>query len=160
MLSLGEEMKYSPREPDPLFDSLEPVLQGLDTRLIDLSVSRRKGRGGKPGNVWIRLTVYKEGTVGVEDCSRVHRAVLPRLELAFPGSDLYLEVSSPGINRLIRDGAEFAPFIGKDVACYRLDTSGWSAGVLKSADTEKIALDCGGEELVLPYEVIAKAKLN
>jgi ribosome maturation factor RimP len=96
----------------------------------------------------------------VEDCSRVHRAVLPRLELAFPGSDLYLEVSSPGINRLIRDGVEFVPFIGKDVACYRLDTSGWSAGVLKSADTEKIILECEGEELVLPYEVIAKARLN
>ena len=108
----------------------------------------------------IRAVVYREGITGVEDCSKVHRGVLPRLELAFPGQDIYLEVSSPGIDRLIKDGSEFVHYIGRGVKCYRVDISAWTAGILCAADEEKIVLRAEGGEIVLPYEVIAKARLD
>jgi ribosome maturation factor RimP len=147
-------VKFTPRAPDPLFDSLEPVVKGLGLSLVDLNVSRHKG------SVQIRLTMYKKGTVGVEDCSRAHHAVLPRLELAFPGEELYVEVSSPGIDRLIKDGSEFAYFIGRGIKCYRKDISDWTAGILQSADEEQIILWGKAGEQSLGYGVIAKAKLD
>jgi ribosome maturation factor RimP len=145
---------YTPRGSDPLYDSLEPVVRGLGFSLVELCLSRHRG------SVQIRVVVCGPGAVGVDDCSRVHRALIPRLELAFPGADLYVEVSSPGIDRLIKDGAEFAYYRGRGIRCYRTDTSGWSGGVLELADETHIVLK-GKEGMVsLPYEIIAKAQLH
>jgi ribosome maturation factor RimP len=96
----------------------------------------------------------------VDDCSRAHHALLPRLELAFPGQDLSVEVSSPGIDRLIKDGAEFAFYTGRGVRCYRTDISDWSAGILESAGETGIVLRGKDGSMNIAYEVIAKAKLD
>jgi ribosome maturation factor RimP len=140
--------------PDPLFDSLEPVVQGLGMSLVELSLSRHKG------SVQIRVVAYKQGNMGVDDCSRLHHALLPRLELAFPGQDLYVEVSSPGIERLIKDGAEFAHYTGRGVRCFRTDISDWSSGILQSSDEKGLVLREKTGTTTLSYEVIAKAKLD
>jgi len=143
-----------------LHQSLEEVIRGMGMSLIELSICRRKGRGGNPGSVQIRVFVYRDGIIGIEDCSRVHKGILPRLELTFPGHDIYLEVSSPGIDRLIKDGREFANYIGKGVKCYCTDTSDWIPGILLAADEKKIVLRGEHEEITLPYENIVKARLN
>ena len=144
------------RTPDEvLYSSLEPVILGLGMSLIELALYQ-----GKAGNVQIRVVVFRTGITGVEDCSRAHRALLPRLELAFPGQDIYLEVSSPGIDRIIKDGSEFVHYIGKGVRCFRTDISDWTAGILSAADEEKIVLREKNGETVLPYAVIAKARLS
>ena len=164
-------MQYSPRKmdsrkpDDTLFFSLEQVVKGMGMSLVELNVYHGKGRGGNPPSVQVRVIVYKDGVTGVEDCSRVHRGLLPRLELAFPGQEIYLEVSSPGIDRTIKDGSEFFHYIGRGVKCYRTDISDWTGGILVAVDEKKIVLRCNtkcslaSEETELSYEVIAKAKL-
>jgi ribosome maturation factor RimP len=138
----------------PLYDSLEPITRGLGLDLVELTVSRHRG------TVQVRAVVYKTGALGVDDCSRVHNALLPRLELAFPGQDLYVEVSSPGIDRLIRDGAEFVFYTGRGIRCYRTDISDWSAGILESAGETGIVLRGKEGTINIGYDVIAKAKLD
>ncbi len=85
---------------------------------------------------------------------------MPRLDLAFPEQDIYLEVSSPGINRLIKDGAEFACYINRGVRCYRTDISDWTAGILESASEKGIVLKTKDGDVNLDFEIIAKAKLD
>lgn len=172
-------MKYTPKtdsrkkgeaqDSDSLYFVLEPVAKGLGMAVLDLSVCRRKGRGGNPGNVQVRVALYKAGKMGLDDCSRFHKAILPRMELAFPGSDVYLEVSSPGIGRLIKDGSEMALFTGRVIKCYCAQTpgaeiaandSGWIKGALKGSDENGITLETENGEIVLKYEAIAKAKLD
>jgi len=177
--------KADSQDPDGLlYRSLAPVIQGMGMSLIELDVFRQKKSGEKSGElhrpnrspakkqsgetrpggnsprVSIRAVVYREGVIGVEDCTKAHRAILPRLELAFPDGDIYLEVSSPGIDRLIKDGAEFAHYTGCGVRCYRTDISAWTAGILVLADNEKIVLRGKDGEITLPYEIIAKARLD
>lgn len=148
------------RNPDAaLHDSLEPVVRGLGMSLIELTAFHRKGRGGNPPSVQVRLVVMAQGITGLDECSRVHRAVMPRLELAFPGQEVYLEVSSPGIDRIIKDASEFVHYTGKGIRCYRTDISGWTEGILQSADDEKLVLRKEDEEVVLNYAIIAKARL-
>jgi ribosome maturation factor RimP len=153
-------MRYTPPQPDleyqlrPVFDALEPIARGLKLSLVEIVVSRHKG------STQIRIVVYKNGDVGIADCSAFHRAALPRLELAFPGENMYIEVSSPGIDRLIKDGSEFRHYNGHRVRCYRTDTSAWSSGVLVSSDETGITLEEKGERFTLSYEVIAKARLE
>jgi ribosome maturation factor RimP len=146
-------MRYTPPQPDPVADALEPIARGLKLSLVEITVSRHRG------STQIRLAVYKEGDVGLDDCSAFHRAALPRLELLFAGQDLYVEVSSPGLERLIKDGAEFRHYRGRHIRCYRTDISDWFSGRLVSSDDKGIVLENGGEHL-LPYEIIAKARLE
>jgi ribosome maturation factor RimP len=163
-------MKYTPRgkggpedagslpgSRDPLeslYDSLEPVIRGLGLELVELNLSRHRGA------VQVRVVVYKKGVLGVDDCSRAHHALLPRLELAFSGRELYVEVSSPGIDRLIKDGAEFAFYLGRGIRCYRSDISDWSAGILESAGEQGLVLRGKDGPLSIAYELITKAKLD
>ncbi|MDR1803576.1 MAG: ribosome assembly cofactor RimP [Treponema sp.] len=161
-------MQFTVREKDSkepnaaLFMSLEPLIRGIGMALIDLSVFQ-----GKRGGVQVKAVVMAGGRdtashsdTGVEDCAKAHRLIMPRLELAFPGKDIYLEVSSPGINRLIKDGSEFVHYIGREVRCYRTDISDWTAGILRTVDEEKIVLLEDGKETILSYETIAKARLG
>jgi ribosome maturation factor RimP len=133
---------------------MEPVVRGLGFSLVELSAARRRGYSS------VRLTVCKKsGAVGVDDCARVHRAVLPRLELALSG-EVHVEVSSPGIDRVIKDGAEFVHYIGRGIRCYRGDITDWSGGILESAGNEGIVLRGKEGTVSLDYGIIVKAKLS
>jgi ribosome maturation factor RimP len=169
-------VQYTPREENPeldLEDSLLPVLKGLGMRMVEFTVFRQKSRrprevspdagvrGGQKAQ--IRAVVCKEdprSSMGLEDCSLVYRALLPRLELAFPGGDLSVEVSSPGIERTVRDGAELPCFIGRGIRLYRIDSSDWIGGVLRAADAERLVLEREGESLSISLELIGKVKLD
>jgi ribosome maturation factor RimP len=102
---------------------------------------------------------FEQPVVGIDDCARVHRAIMPRLELAFPKRDIHVEVSSPGIDRKIKDGAEFVHYIGRPVSCYRTDISGWTSGILVNADDTHIVIKGENGMTSLSYGIIAKAKL-
>jgi ribosome maturation factor RimP len=86
--------------------------------------------------------------------------MLPLLENAFPGNDISVEVSTPGINRLVKDGVELAHYRGRGVRLWRTDISDWSAGLLEAVDEQGITIK-GKEGMIrLEYAIIAKAKLD
>jgi ribosome maturation factor RimP len=134
--------------------SLEEVLKGLKYDIVEFSVSRQRG------SAQIRAVIYNGKTIGTDDCTKVHRAIMPRLELAFSGLDIRLEVSSPGIDRLIKDGREFVYYKGRGVRCYIPDISDWTAGILESADEEGIVIMTKEGAVKLDFNIIAKAKLD
>ena len=133
---------------------IETVLKGLGFSLIELIVSRHRG------SVQIRAVIYNGKSIGTDDCSKVHRAIMPRLELSFEGQAIYLEVSSPGIDRTIKDSGEFTHYLGKGVRCYRTDISDWTAGLLESADEKGINIKTNDGVIKLNFDIIAKAKLD
>jgi ribosome maturation factor RimP len=143
-----------------LREPLEAMLRSMGLELIEFAVFRRKGGKGAPGTAQVRLVVYSRDGVGLDECSRAHRALLPRLQLAFPEKDLYVEVSSPGIERLIRDGVEAAHYKGRGLRCYRADIADWQAGILESVDETGMTLRGAEGTICLNYEIIAKAKLD
>jgi ribosome maturation factor RimP len=161
-------MQYKAKEPDrdtaALITELEPIVNGLGCGLVELALYRSRKKAGVSG-AQVRLVVTKSplsaedsGGIGTAELSRLHRALLPRLELALDGADLYLEVSSPGTDRIIKDGAEFRHYSGKAVKCWQTDA--WLHGVLRGSDTEKITLETADGIRELKYETIAKAKLD
>jgi ribosome maturation factor RimP len=156
-------MRYTAKEAETyekaaLRQPMETVLEGMGMRLIELAVVQHRG------NVQIRVVINTTGKTGapslsVNDCAKVHRALTPRLDLVFPQRDISLEVSSPGIQRLIKDGAEFAHFTGRGVRCFRTDISDWTEGIVESSDEKGIKVRTREGVIRLDYEIIAKAKL-
>ena len=158
-------MRYTPRaavamagDETGLYETLEGVAANYGLALVEATVSRHRR------SVQVRAVVTRpaggNGPVGVDDCSRVHHAMMPSLETAFPGQDLYVELSSPGIDRVIKDGREFVHYIGRGLRCYRTDITDWTGGVLRSADEKGIVLKGKDGMTTIAYEVIAKAKLD
>ena len=173
------------RDPDwLLFQSLEPLIRSIGMALIELSVYRPKTHSGsrraldkdsegdyrsrkqkdapaeRSGSVTIKAVVYKDGVTGIDDCYRAHRLILTRLDVVFPDRDVSLEVSSPGIDRVIKYGSEFVHYIGRGVRCYRTDISDWSSGSLVAADEKGIIIRGEKGEIALDYKIIAKAQLD
>jgi ribosome maturation factor RimP len=160
----GAVVQYKAKEPgdaDALFRELEPVINGLGYALIELSLYR----GGKKAGIasaQVRLIIGGKsgGHIDTTELSLIHRAVLPRLELAMKGADLYLEVSSPGIDRLIKEGAEFRHYSGMAVKCWLKGAEDWKHGILRGSDKEKITMETGEGTIEPTYETIAKARLD
>jgi ribosome maturation factor RimP len=141
-------------DADLLRTQLEPVLSGLGYNLIETTVSKQKG------SVQIRAVIFKKQYIGIDDCSKVHKTILPRLELAFSPQDVYLEVSSPGIDRLIKNCSEYKYFTGIGLRCYCTDISDWRTGILEAVTEKDITLKINGRITTINFDVIAKAKLD
>jgi ribosome maturation factor RimP len=163
-------MIYKAKEKDPAVEkvalTLEPVVSGLGFSILEFSLSRHCG------SAQVRMVISpkesvpspesgkKTPSMGTGELGRVHRAILPRLEAALEGADISVECSSPGIDRTIKEGAEFAHFYGRPVRCYLPAESRWIRGILKEAGAEKIVLENEEGRRELEYAHIAKAKLD
>ncbi len=92
---------------------VEPVLASLGLVLVDVEV---RGRGPK---TLIRVVLERpaaqgEGALTVDDCERAHMLIGHALDAEDPIPHAYLlEVSSPGLDRPIRDPGDYERFRGR-----------------------------------------------
>lgn len=140
---------------------VQPVVTGMGYELVDVQASN----GGR----LLRLFIDKPGGVGLEDCAAVSRQLSRVFEVE--GIDYErLEVSSPGLDRPLRKGADFARFAGQkaEVRMRAPDASGRKRfiGVLRGAEggRVRIELEAQGQELdgqtvALELEGIERARL-
>jgi ribosome maturation factor RimP len=133
---------------------MEPALTGLGYELVDVQASN----GGR----MLRLFIDKPGGITVEDCATVSRH-LTRL-LAVEGIDYErLEVSSPGLDRPLRKGADFARFAGHkaEVRMRTPDATGRRrfVGVLRGAQDGQVEMDLEGHKVQLALEDMERARL-
>jgi ribosome maturation factor RimP len=84
-----------------------PVLQQLGYRLIRIRIS------GEAGCTVQIMAERPDGTMQIEDCEAVSRALSPVLDIADPVDRAYrLEVSSPGIDRPLVRRSDFERYTG------------------------------------------------
>lgn len=71
----------------------------------------------KEGAEWyLRITLDHEDGIDIDDCEKVSRAINPIIDEADPIEDFYyLEVSSPGLERVLRKPEHYEAAIGCDV---------------------------------------------
>ena len=89
---------------------VEPVLEGLGYRLVRVRVS------GSDGCTVQVMAERPDGTMTIEDCETVSRALSPVLDVADPVDRAYrLEMSSPGIDRPLVRRSDFERYAGNVV---------------------------------------------
>ena len=85
----------------------EPVLEGMGYRLVRVRVS------GMSGCTVQIMAERPDGTMLIEDCESVSRALSPVLDVADPIDRAYrLEISSPGIDRPLVRRSDFERYAG------------------------------------------------
>jgi ribosome maturation factor RimP len=141
----------------------EPVLAGIGYRLIRVKIS------GLDGCTVQVMAERSDGTMTVEDCEAVSRALSPALDVADPIDRPYrLEVSSPGMDRPLVRRSDFARFAGHRIKvemAVAIDGRRRFRGVLLGVEDGAARLrrdDAApgeADEVLLPIEEMAEAKL-
>jgi ribosome maturation factor RimP len=84
-----------------------PVLQGMGYRLVRIKVS------GEAGCTVQIMAERPDGSMQIEDCEAISRALSPVLDIADPIDRAYrLEISSPGIDRPLVRRSDFERYAG------------------------------------------------
>ncbi len=151
-------MEYISNDNVPYFKECASVTDGEGFVLVELHVVPQKN------STKIEVVIASKDPardIGVADCSKVHRALRPRIAALLGKSedDLYMEVCSPGLERSIKNAAEFSCFTGREVRLWVRDVGDWVSGTILSSDAAQVTLDIKGKgSESFPYSDIAKAK--
>ncbi len=122
----------------------------------------------------LRVYIDKESGVGIEDCSNVSKGMnlLLDVEDVIPGGMYNLEVSSPGLDRILKSKKHFEKVVGRKVFIQlseSLSTFG-AVGkgilsmkkfdeILESVEGENLIFNIRDEKIQIPISSLVKAKL-
>lgn len=139
-----------------LNDLLEKTLTGLGYELVDFEQSPR----GRVLRVFIDKP-DKAGGIDVEDCATVSNHLSRVLAVENVDYDR-LEVSSPGLDRVLKKPADFVRFAGQEINLrLRVPLAGRRNfnGILLALDGGKLRLALDGSEVELELANVDKARL-
>jgi len=124
---------------DKVWELIKETVSNLQIEIYDVEYV-------KEGNGWfLRIYIDTEKGVDINDCENVSRAVEPVLDDAEIITGQYtLEVSSPGIERVLRRPEHFEKYMGNEIeiSLYKtVDNKKSFRGILKEANDEKIVID-------------------
>ncbi len=141
----------------------EPVIEDLGYRLVRVKIS------GADGCTVQIMAERADGSMAVEDCEAVSRALSPVLDVADPIERAYrLEISSPGLDRPLVRKSDFDRYAGHLVRIEMevpVDGRKRFRGVLAGTEGEAARLqrDAAAEgenpDVLLPIADIGEAKL-
>lgn len=134
-----------------------PVAAGVGMEVIDIELRREGRRGGRI----LRLYLDKEGGPSLDDLSRVSRQLSDLLDAQDPVDGPYtLEVSSPGINRVLKKPEHFVRYVGKRIRVRTREMiQGRRSflGLLRGVEGGGIVLLQEKTEFHIPLDVIERA---
>jgi ribosome maturation factor RimP len=141
----------------------EPVIEGLGCRLVRVRIS------GLSGCTVQIMAERPDGTMTIEDCEAISRALSPVLDVEDPIDRAYrLEISSPGIDRpLVRrsDFDRYAGHVAKVEMTVPIEGRRRFRGVLlgTQGDAARIRRDDAAPEeaaeILLAFDEMAEARL-
>nr|WP_220486539.1 ribosome maturation factor RimP [Luteimonas sp. MC1782] len=161
---MEEEANVTDKSTD-IANLLSPTVAALGLELLGVEYL------SAPGSAVVRLYIERPGAetsadtqgVGIEDCEAVSREVSAQLDVEDPISGNYtLEVSSPGVDRLLFKAAHFARFMGEQAkVTLQLPQDGRRrlTGRIAAVEGETITFDVDGQPIAVAAGNIEKARL-
>lgn len=122
-----------------IFEELEPIINGLNISLYDV-IYEKEGK-----DFYLRIFIEKDGGVDISDCENVNNAINDILdEKDFIKGHYYLEVSSAGLEKILRLDKHFENNIGNkiQISLYKpINNSKNVIGILKDYNDEKVIVE-------------------
>jgi len=141
----------------------EPVIEDLGFRLVRVSVG-----GGREDRILQIMAERPDGTITIDDCETISKALSPVLDVADPLPGAYrLEISSPGIDRPLVRPSDFEDWSGHVVKIElkeAVDGRKRFKGTLEGFEDGEVRIaaelgELGLQHLGLPVHLVADAKL-
>lgn len=135
----------------------EPIVEELEFELVDVEYDKENV------DYFLRVYIYKEDGVGVEDCQTISRLLSDAIDEADPIPGAYiLEVSSPGLDRPIETDRDMERNLNKEVEVKLyspIDKRRQFEGKLLAYDDETITILENDEEITIKRDSISLMRL-
>lgn len=130
---------------------IKPVIEGIGYDLYDVEYAKE----GK--NYFLRIFIDRPEGIDLNDCEKVNDAINDLLDTAdYIKEQYFLEVSSPGIERVLRKDKHLEQNIDKEVyiKLFKKDENGKKEyqGTIQKFDSQIILLNKSNEENVVQIE--------
>ena len=125
----------------------EKIAQELGVYLVDASFDKEK-----EGN-FLRLYIDKEGGVGIDDCEAFSVTFDKEFDENLIKTNYCLEVSSPGVDRVLKKEREFLYYTGREVEVKlysAIDGVKEFTAQLLGFENDTVKLLFSGEEIEIP----------
>ena len=142
---------------DLVAKEVEKIIAGSDLELVDIEYVRER-------NWYLRVFIDKKGGVDLEDCQSVSEKLSKVLDEKDPIGDNYLlEVSSPGLDRVLKKEKDFIRYQGRTVDIHFFKPYDRTKLIVadlveKNGDTLKVQYKDHLEEL--PMKEISQIRLH
>ena len=140
-------------------DDLETLIEKLVTQLGYELVDFETVNGGQI----LRIYIDKGDLIDIEDCTKVSNHVNNVLSVETDYDYERLEVSSPGLDRVIKKLNDFDRFKGQKVKIktrFAIENRKNFKGTLSGTKGESIMIEVDNESLLIDFENIDKARLD
>ena len=119
---------------------IKDKIENIGHRLYDVEYAK------EGPNYYLRIFIDSEKGIDLDDCEKVSNEINEKLDEAdYIKEQYYLEVSSPGIERVLRKDKHLEQNIGKqvEVKLFKKDEKGNKSyiGELKEFDEETVTID-------------------
>ena len=135
---------------------LKPIIENLGYSLYDVLYEKE----GK--DYYLRIIIDKQGTIDIKDCEIVNDAINDVLdEEDYIKKQYYLEVSSPGLERVLRKKEHFLKQIGNEIMVKTfkpIDKEKELKGIIKEYNDNELILTQENKEIRIDIKNIALAK--
>ena len=136
---------------------VSPIIKELQCELVDIEYK-------KEGSQWyLRIYIDKPGGVTIDDCQAVSEQISDLLDESDPIPHSYiLEVSSPGLDRILKKDSDFIRYKGTkvDVSLYRpVNGSKKHTGILEGISNDLISIKVNEEIVAFNRSDIAMVRL-
>ena len=136
---------------------LEPIIEKEGYELYDVEYAKE----GK--NYFLRIFIDNEKGIDLNDCEKVNDAITDILDEAnYIKEQYFLEVSSPGIERILRKEKHLQKNIGQEISInlFKKDENGNKEyiGILESFDENNLKIKQGDNEIEIQRKNISQIK--
>jgi ribosome maturation factor RimP len=140
-------------------DDLETLIEKLVTQLGYELVDFETVNGGQI----LRIFIDKGDLIDIKDCTEVSNHVNNVLSVETDYDYERLEVSSPGLDRVIKKLNDFDRFKGQKIKIktrFAIENRKNFKGILSGKKGESIIIEVDNESLLIDFENIDKARLD
>ena len=140
---------------DDLETLIEKLVMQLGYELVDFETVN--------GGQILRIYIDKGDLIDIEDCTKVSNHVNNVLSVETDYDYERLEVSSPGLDRVIKKLNDFDRFKGEKIKIktrFAIENRKNFKGILSGTKGESIMIEVDNESLLIDFENIDKARLD
>ena len=136
---------------------IEPIINNLGYELYDVEYSKE----GK--NYYLRVYIDKNSGIDLNDCEKVNNAINETLDEAdYIKEQYFLEVSSTGIEKVLKKDKHFQKNIGKEISVnlFKKDENGNKeyVGILEKFDENVVTIKSNNKLIQINRKNISLAK--
>jgi len=134
--------------------------QVADEQAVELFDIDLLGRG----KLLLRIVIDKGDGITLDDCERFSKSLAALLDVENPISGPYtLEVSSPGLDRRLRNLYDFEKNKGKlarIITKEKIGNQNFFVGRIGEVNDNSIRIVANESEIVIPFNIITRARLE